>query len=255
MIFYDPRTVPLSLTGLSCELMCNHCKGNYLKAMQSPKQVLSQKSFNAQSFLISGGFTKEGYLPLAENRELLLKLKNAKLNVHPGFLRSEDLLVLKELDAVVSFDFTQDEKVVKEIYHLPYSPADYLLQYRTLIKNGLTVVPHICLGLGNFDEKTLAVVAEINPEKVVLLIFRPTRKTPLQSKTPPAIYDLEKLWFKFRRDYSGKIILGCMRPGGLYRRQVDSLALEAGFDGIVKPTPALKAKLGEVKTIKQCCAF
>ena len=255
MIFYDPRTVALSLTGIHCELMCSHCKGHYLKTMQSPKQVLSQKGFEAKSFLISGGYTKEGYLPLAENKELLLEFKNAKLNVHPGFLRSEDLLVLKELDAVVSFDFTQDQKVIQEIYHLPYSPDDYLLQYETLIKTGLKVVPHICLGLGSFDEKTLASLVNLNPEKVVLLIFRPTKQTPLQNKAVPAICDLKKLWLKFRNAYSGKIILGCMRPGGIYRLQVDSLALEIGFDGIVKPSPALKAKLGEVKTFKQCCAF
>ncbi len=256
MIFYDPKTIAVSLTGSHCQLMCNHCQANYLKTMPSPQKVLSQKGLlDAQSFLISGGFTKKGYLPLSENRELLLKFKSAKLNIHPGFLRTEDLHLLKELDAVVSFDFTQDQNVIKEIYHLPYSPGDYLLQYEALLKTGLRVVPHICLGLGSYDEKTLLSITALNPEKVVLLIFRPTKGTPLHNKAVPRLNDLERLWLKFRRDYSGKIILGCMRPGGLYRQRVDSLAYRVGFDGIVKPAPALKAKLGPIKTIKLCCAF
>lgn len=256
MKFFNPKTLSVSLTGTACQLKCDHCFGHYLKAMVTPKEALQS---DANSMLISGGFNQKGQIPLYENREILLELKskNKKLNVHPGFLRDKDIDLLKELNAVISFDFTQDERVIDDIYHLSVSPKDYEKQYWQLLHNGLSVVPHVCLGLGEVDadKKTLEKIAELNPPKTVLLIFRPTRETPLYNKATIEIKTLEKLWQQFRENYFGQVILGCMRPGGSYREKVDKLALELGFDGIVKPTPTIQKKFKNMQIIDECCAF
>mgnify|MGYP000870014080 FL=1 len=254
MKFYDPKTLPVSITGSHCGLKCDHCRGHYLGAMATPGEAILT---GASSLLISGGFNKEGRLPLSENRGTLLKLKASisKLNIHPGFLTTTDIDLLKELNPVISFDFTQDAKVITEIYHLRRTPADYVSEYLRLHQNGLEVVPHICLGLGTEDHKTLDKILELNPAKVVLLIFRPTKNTPLQEKAFLEIDYIKELWGKFRQNYKGELILGCMRPGGLYRQTIDELAARIGFDGIVKPAPQLKKKFPTAEVITECCAF
>lgn len=61
--------------------------------------------------------------------------------MHPGFLKDEDLELLKEIDPVVSFDFIQDPKVIREVINLPYGPEDYVNQYKIMVDAGLKVVP------------------------------------------------------------------------------------------------------------------
>ncbi|MDD2431702.1 MAG: hypothetical protein PHC96_08445 [Firmicutes bacterium] len=256
MKFYDPKTISVSLTGRRCTLMCEYCKGHYLQSMISSEDLKAEES-SENSYLISGGFDKLGRLPLYENKEFLLKLnKQGRLNIHPGFLREEDLELLKELEPVVSFDFIQDSKLIREVNHLPYTPLDYLNQYKSMVDAGLKVVPHILLGLGEKDEETLEKVAELNPEKAVLLIFRPTRNTPLKKREPPELTKLARIWERFRENYHGELILGCMRPGGNYRVKADYLAQKIGFDGIVKPAKPVKDALAkEATTTRLCCAF
>lgn len=257
--FYDPKTESVSLTGAVCKLQCDHCRGHYLKAMLKPSEALCITD-RSLSFLISGGFDKLGRIPLWENKDLLWQLKTKSpypLNVHPGFLEKREINLLKELGAVVSFDFTQDEKVINEIYHLPLSPEDYLEQFIQLKESGVKVVPHILLGLGQRekDEKTLEVLAQLNPEKVVILVFRKTSGTPLKEKDSLTLKELESLWLGFRSLYSNELILGCMRPGGSLRSSIDALALESGFQGIVKPTKDIKKRYKNAILSELCCAL
>jgi len=55
------------------------------------------------------------------------------------------------------------------------------------------------------------------------------------------------------------IFLGCMRPGGNYRQEVDEKAFLAGVNKIVSPTPGVKKLAGDVgfnlKWSKECCAI
>jgi uncharacterized radical SAM superfamily protein len=55
------------------------------------------------------------------------------------------------------------------------------------------------------------------------------------------------------------IHLGCMRPGGRYRRELDPLAVRAGVNKIVNPAPAavqLAAEFGlSVRWENECCVI
>ena len=253
MKFYEPKTISVSLTGKNCGLNCKYCQGHYLQHMVSAKELKVEED---ASYLISGGFDRAGRLPLYENRDLLRNLcQKAKLNVHPGFLKDEDLELLKEIDPVVSFDFIQDPKVIREVINLPYGPEDYVNQYKIMEDAGLKVVPHMLLGLGEKDSETLQALAELQPEKAVVLVFRPTRGTSLAGKELPSLRELGAILDDFRKAYQGELILGCMRPGGTYRIELDNLAADLGFDGIVKPVKHVKDLLKDAEIFDECCAF
>ncbi len=55
------------------------------------------------------------------------------------------------------------------------------------------------------------------------------------------------------------LAMGCMRPGGLYRVELDCLAVRAGLNGIVNPAPAavrLARQFGlEVLRGEECCVL
>jgi uncharacterized radical SAM superfamily protein len=46
-----------------------------------------------------------------------------------------------------------------------------------------------------------------------------------------------------------------MRPGGTYRIELDNLAADLGFDGIVKPVKRVKDLLKDAEIFDECCAF
>lgn len=257
------RTATLSTTGQSCTSDCAHCGGYYLKNML-PLQHAFQIKKEARSFLISGGCDKKGKIPhLEKKNELRALSQRGTLNMHSGLVTEKEAEELGTLAEVISFDLVLDPDIIQEVYGFEATPQDYLLSYRALKKH-VRVVPHLCLGLkaGVMEKEyeTLDILRDEDPEAVCFLVFTPTPATSFARCEPPSLTGLCRFLEQARRWLpSASLHLGCMRPGGRYRAELDSFAIQAGIDKIVQPAPAARKLAWEmglkIRWNEECCCL
>lgn len=286
MIFFfypSGRTIAMSLTGTHCELLCKHCNAQYLKGMLTKEQTLKALKEHPgyyTSVLVSGGSTKEGKVPVVENLSFIKKLykMGLKLNFHTGLLSKREILKIKPFVNRISFDFIYDDEVIHDVYGLTDKTKEdyektYLMMRRFVggrIENeegfpSTTVVPHFTIGLncgkvtqGDFD--TISELAYLKPTLLVLDVFIPTKHTPFADCPAPDLEDVRKIINKaHRRLTRTTLFLGCMRPFGKYREELDLMAYEEGVKGFVKPTKPLiekvKASGEKIVVREECCAL
>jgi lipoyl synthase len=258
------RTCAISVTGDNCDLACGHCGGKYLKQMATLEEALSIGESGPVSFLISGGCSTQGRVPLCENLAAIKELSNrGRLNLHTGLVGREEAELLGELATVVSFDLPGNDATIAAVYGLPFTAAQYLQAYRDLLTY-TRVVPHICIGLhGGLIGGEYQLLKNLQGEAVEaisFIVFRPTAGTAFEKASPPPLSDTARLMASARLMFPRvPLYLGCMRPGGRYREELDLLAIQAGVNKIVLPSPAARQKaadLGlEIIMSEECCSL
>ncbi|MGI6554985.1 MAG: radical SAM protein [Bacillota bacterium] len=262
------KTGSVSVTGTGCALNCAHCGKHYLKGMITLDAVLSGEGRSKYtSYLISGGCTTQGKVPLLPHLEQLRQLKkSARLNLHTGLIDREEACSLTEVADAVSFDFVCSREILQKVYGLDKNVSDYLESYRALVECFGTqkVIPHITIGLDRgqvtHEVKAVELLASEGISRLVILVLIPTPGTSFQRMPAPNLVETAAAIARIRALIpTTPIFLGCMRPGGAYRRQLDLLALRCGINKIVQPAPNIftaARELGlEVKTEKECCAL
>ena len=262
---YPIKTMPVSVTGTRCALGCSHCGGHYLEHMVHIKDLETQVAArNPSSLLVSGGCNSWGEVPLQPFWEQIKGIKGLRLNVHPGVVHKGWAEELAQEDIVVSFDFVLDDEAISSAFNGNWTKNDYIEAFDRLAGSKAQVVPHILVGLrkgavrGEYD--ALYHLLSRGIRKVIFIVFIPTRGTRWEHLLPPPVEDVARLLAWTRSESpSLDISLGCMRPKGRYRRQLDLLAVRAGVDRIVLPHPdavVLAGGLGlKVVRREECCAF
>ena len=272
------RTLAVSLTADQCALDCAHCAGHYLKGMvpiveaDATGKVLSAKSRHRlgevakgkTSCLISGGCDQRGRVPVSSHLAQVAALRPGRiLNWHVGMLDESEMRAIAPYADIVSFDFVGDDETIREVYNLDYTVDDYVRTY-AMLRRYATVVPHLTLGLrgGQFsgEYQALDILRAAGLSALVILVLIPTPGTRYAGCRPPALDEVESFLLTARRALpDAPIYLGCMRPGGSYRRQLDPLAVRAGVNSIVNPSPSavrLATELGlEVRWRDECCVI
>ncbi len=262
IVFTRPRrTAAISLTGSACALDCAHCGRRYLHGMSPIEQADVE---GATSCLISGGCDARGRVPVLPHLEAVRALRpGRRLNWHVGLISEEEMRAIAPLVDVISFDFVGDDETIREVYHLDCTVADYARTY-AMLRRHVPVVPHITIGLRggqlSGERRAIALLKELGAETIVFLVLIPTRGTAFAERTPPPPDQVGELFAEARQELpDAPIYLGCMRPGGAYRDEVDRLAIRAGLNRIVNPAPgavALAAELGlRVVWKDECCVF
>lgn len=255
------RTLPISLTGSSCALRCAHCGGRYLEGMVPVEEAQAD---GYSSCLISGGCDPDGRVPLGASLVKLAELHSGRLfNWHVGLPREQDIRpILPYLDAV-SFDVVGDDRTIREVYGLDVTVADYQRTF-AMLRRYARVVPHLTLGLygGEWrgEDRALEWLADVCPEALVLLVMIPTPGTRYANCRPPSVASVVAFIERARTVLNATpMYLGCMRPGGRYRRELDPLALASGVSKIVNPTREAVQMASEqglgVFWENQCCAI
>ncbi len=263
--YYPRRTIPVTVTGQRSSLNCAHCGGYYLRGMSSPKAAMKGLvGEGVTSFLVSGGCDRQGRIPLLQAQDTIAALaEKGRLNLHVGLVGEAEARFLSPYAERVSFDFVTDTTTIQEVTGLSVTGEDYTRSYRCL-REHLQVVPHLCVGLWrgriHGEYEAVETLKEIGLETLVLIIFTPTRGTKYQDCRPPSLDQVGDFFQWVRKTLPRvPILLGCMRPGGSYRRAVDQLAVRCGLNGIVQPTlPArrLAVRYGlSVVTAEECCVF
>ena len=255
------RTAAISLTGERCALDCAHCGRRYLRGM-TPIERADPR--HATSCLISGGCDAQGRVPVVAHLEQVRALRQGRrLNWHVGLIGEEEIRQIAPYVDVVSFDLVGDDETVREVYGLPYSAADYIQSYQ-LLRRHVRVVPHITIGLrgGRISGEYAALerLQALGAEALVFLVLIPTKGTAFENCTPPGVEEVGELLATARQKLpDAPIYLGCMRPAGRYRDEVDPIAIQAGINRIVNPSPTAVALATEkgLRVIwqEECCVF
>ena len=277
---YNPtnRFPAISITGTECALECEHCNKKYLKGM---KQVLENKDLeqfllklsknNGVGALISGGSKLDGSVPLLGFLDTIKKVKretNLIINTHTGLLSKETAKKLADANVdIISFDINMDEEVVRNIYHLDMELTEYKRAIELLRKYKLNVVPHICVGLYygklNKELESIKFIKEIkiNPSIIVVIVLIPPKDSKIKFETPKP-EDIAKIITILRFTFpKTEISLGCMRPRGKIKTDIEKSAIKAGITRIEIPSKdTLKwlknynSKI-QFKFFSACCAI
>jgi len=270
-----PFFVPVSVTGTKCRLNCDHCRGIILESMYQAGEpeslynlALRLKERGCRGFLVSGGAGVNGSVPLTEFAPVMAKLKRElgyKMAVHTGLVDEEMADALSEacIDSAM-VDIIGCDETIRDVYHLKASVADYENSLKNLVDRNVKVSPHVVVGLhygeilGEYN--ALEIISRYDIASLVLVVLTPLCNTPMVEVTPPSIEEMKGIFATAREMFPSKpILLGCARPGGKYRLQLDKLALDMGINGIAYPAEgvvqyASERGLNPVFS-EYCCSF
>lgn len=283
--YYPGEKFPaISITGSNCALNCKHCGQHYLKNMlsaETPEKLkdigLKLSENGANGALLSGGCDENGAVRFDNFINVISDLKSETdliLNIHTGLITDPSLMkqLAKAGIDVASVDVVGDNDTIRQIYGLEKSVEDYEIGLRILIESGIScIVPHICIGQyfgklkGEFN--AIEILKNLHeeygefPDKIVFIVFIPTRDTLMQDAGAPSINDISTVIENARTVFPDiSIILGCMRPKTTDEdRNIEIACLEAGVNGIVLPSKKTLefAELQGYKLNKYetCCAI
>ncbi len=254
-------TLPVSLTGIGCALDCAHCGGHYLEHM---RPIAGLNAGDAKSLLISGGCDTAGRVPVDGHLAELAALRpGRRLNWHVGFSDEATLRTIAPYVDAISFDLVGDRATAREVYGLDLGLGDYLRQLE-LLRRYAHVVPHITLGLRggllSGERAALEALAPLQIGALILNVLIPTPGTRYADCAPPDFDALTQILIDARLLLpQTRLMMGCMRPHGVYRQRLDEIAVRAGLNGLVNPTRAAErtaAELGlSVEWSDECCAL
>jgi uncharacterized radical SAM superfamily protein len=277
-IFIPDKKFPaISLTGSECALHCAHCNEKYLGGMRPILNNLDLETFlidhaknGGVGVLLSGGCDPDGSVPLLNFLDTVKKVKdqtNLIINTHTGLLNEETAQKLADANVdIVSFDINMDEEIVKEIYHLDKDLNEYKRAVDLFKKYKLNLVPHICVGLyyGKLHKEleSLKFIKEagIDPNLIVIIALIPPKNSLLFERADPN--DIAKVIAVIRFLFpKTEISLGCMRPRGDIKIEVEKQAINSGITRIEIPSKSTLQWLKKIKPeielryYSACCAI
>lgn len=245
--------VNLSVTGEACACRCDHCEGKLLQTMlgtPTPRemrrvvdQLLDQ---GCRGILVSGGANSKGQVPLLPFAETMAYASQMGLKVlaHSGIIDRDTAAALKEaaVDQVL-LDIIGDQDTIRQVYHLDLRPEDYLRTMLICRDLDLNIAPHVVIGLhyGQIrgEKRALEMIRQADPEAVILVVLTPACGTAMAVVQPPGIDQVGEIiaWARMLNPYT-PLSLGCARPPGQYKRQVEIQAVDCGVNGIAYPDEA-----------------
>lgn len=261
---YPLDTAIVSLTGTQCALDCAHCERHYLQHMIPIWEAADRVSATAPSVLISGGCDAQGRVPVLPHlAEVAVLRPGRQLNWHVGLIGEAEAQAIAPYVDVISLDFVGDDETIQQVYGLNKTVADYVASYQ-ILRAHARVAPHVTIGLRGgelgHERPAMARLAQLGLDALVFLVFMPTPGTRYADRRPPNVAQVATILAEARLCFpNAPIYLGCMRPKGRYRNELDPLAVRAGVNKIVSPArPAVRLaeRLGlSVVRGRQCCAF
>ncbi len=256
------RFLPVSVTGSACALSCDHCQAKALEGMVSVRAgqylfdlAAQLREEGSEGLLVSGGSTNAGGVPLLAHLRHISRIREElgmKVIVHSGLVSPELAagLAASGVDGVM-LDIIGADATLREVYHLDLTVADVDRSLRLLSSHGLRIIPHIVLGLhyGHFlgEHRALEMVLGYRVSTLILVVLTPLVGTPMAHLPPPSADEVIEFFATARLAApSTTINLGCARPFGTYKSDLDKAAIDFGLNGIAYPTD------GAIEYAKSC---
>ncbi len=266
-----PKFPPVSLSGTACQLNCRHCNRSYLRAMvpavgdgELVGVCQDLRDRGAVGVLLSGGSARDGtILNLRERTDAIRQVKAETgliLNIHPGLMDEATAEALASVIDFVSLEIPSTP-TIRDVFGLDATTEDYVATYHRLRKVGMHVAPHIAIYDGTEDRLLEPLARAPHPETIVIIVFSPTRDTPMAEVIPPSAEMVGSVIERVRASFpTTEIALGCMRPRaqGL-RTETEVAVLDAGVTRIVLPSrqtlAVARARGYTVVRLEACCAL
>jgi uncharacterized radical SAM superfamily protein len=237
------RYPAVSITGKSCDLMCEHCRGRLLEPMiqvESPEEFLEKgrrlKRAGALGVLLSGGSDRRGSLPWPKFTRAIQRVKKDTdffISAHIGFPDFQTCHGLKNAGVQQALiDVMGDHNTASRIYHLEsMKTVENALQ--SISQSGIPFVPHVVAGLfyGRIkgEYRALDMISRYEPAALVVVMLTPLKGTPMADVAPPSPVEIARLIANARLLMpETPIALGCERPRNKDGLFVERLALMAG---------------------------
>lgn len=266
--------VHVSITGGSCALQCAHCKARLLNdmiPMDTPENLMrlidGMAVRGSRGILISGGADRRGKVPLLPFCDAIAYAhsKGMKVIVHSGLLDRQTACVLRDagVDQVL-MDIIGDEETISKVYHLDARPEDYLQAMMNCREVGLKMAPHVviglCYGRVQGEIRAIEMIQEVTPDIMVLVVLTPVKGTEMEGISPPApgvVENVIKTAVEYLPDIP--INLGCARPAGIIKRNIERIAVDYRLNAIAYPDAvtveyALQQGLNPV-FVEECCSL
>ena len=266
--------VAISVTGEACALNCEHCKTGVLRGMrdlsagsESLYDLCSRiHDQGARGVLISGGSDRKGRVPLMKHIPDMIRVRKElgiSIRVHPGLPDERTCAGLADADIDgAMIDVIGHEDTIRDVYHLNAGVDEYEAVLERLDRHDVPCVPHIVMGLhfGRMlgEENALNVISRWQLKLLVLVILMPLSGTPMSQTQPPSLAEIVEFFSLARRTLPHKpIMLGCARPLGGFKLQIDRAAIDAGLNGIAYPAEGVvgyaRSRGLEPRFINACC--
>nr|MDO8114822.1 hypothetical protein [Candidatus Sigynarchaeota archaeon] len=263
----------ISITGTACALQCDHCRGYLLNIMRRATNATFERVLNdviasgAKGILVSGGSDAEGKVPVIQNIDALRNAKkdhDIEIVVHSGYMEDDEIAAFKDarVDGIM-FDFIGSGATARSVCHLNTQPADYARMVSTCKRLKIPVMPHVVIGLDwgaiKGEVEALSRLGKLQPDVLVLVILMPFPGTPMEKITPD-LHTVEKIILLARvLNPAIPVQLGCARPHGDFKEQVERFAIRCGINGIAFPleeTTQHARELGlNIEFHDDCCSL
>ncbi len=266
----------VSITGGACKLQCDHCKAKILEPMipaTSPEalwRVVNEiVADGARGVLLTGGSNHRNeveygpYFPVI--RRIKDELPGFRIAVHTALVDGSTARAMEDAGIdVAMMDVIGAQDTITQVYHLRRGVDDFEATLEALTATRMKVVPHIVVGLhygyllGEWS--ALEMVRRHRPDALVLVVVMPFYAPESRPFVTPDTAAVGRFLMDAREALPElPLLLGCARPAGRARVQIDTYAVLAGLDGIAHPsegTVELAARLERrVRVTPACCSI
>jgi hypothetical protein len=269
------RFLPVSVTGAACALQCDHCQAKVLEGMVSVR--LEENLFEvarrlraqgSEGLLVSGGSTRTGGVPLLPHLRHVPRIREElgmRVIVHSGVVSPTlaEGLAAAGVDGVM-LDIIGADETIRDVYHLDLTTADFERSLSLLAERGMRIIPHIVCGLhyGRFlgEHTALEMISRHPVSTLIIVVLVPLVGTPMGHLPPPPVEDVTAFFADARAAMpETKVNLGCARPLGAMKGELDRAAIDCGLNGIAYPaegTVAYARSRGlEPRFYEYCCSL
>lgn len=267
----------VSITGGACKLQCDHCKAKILEPMIPAKtpealwRVVNEiiEKDNAEGMLLTGGSNINNEVEYGPYYDTIRKIKDQfpefKIAVHTALVDENAAKSMEESGIdVAMMDVIGAQDTITQVYHLRRTVDDFEKTLEILVNTKMKVVPHIVIGLhyGHLlgEWNALEMLQRHLPDAVVLVVVMPFYAPDSRPFITPDVHAIGSFFLDAKKALKNTpLLLGCARPSGIAKSQIDSYAVMAGISGIAHPADGvveLAARLGKkVRVTSACCSI
>lgn len=266
----------VSVTGPECKLQCDHCKAKLLEPMipaTTPEAlwrvVIAQIEAGARGMLLTGGSNHRDEVEYDAFFPTVRRIKDAfpdfRIAIHTALVDRDkaERIAASGVDAAM-LDIIGAQDTVQQVYHLKRPVADFEASLAHLVDTGMKVVPHIVLGLhyGRMlgEWHALEMIARHKPAALVLVVAMPFYAPGHRPFETLSSTEVGRFFLDARAALPDTpLLLGCARPPGRAKMEIDAYAVMAGLNGLAHPSDGcveLAVALGDdVRVTPSCCSI